>query len=1679
VKAELRAMDSKDRKYQQQVQKVLIGYDSLEEWPDYIAFLNKLQKTIQSHHRTTTNHWIPHDLDIAIILSKCLSPNLPSGVHQKALEIYQLIFKELGIDTLSSKVNIWIPGVLPIIQYASISIKPLVIQLYKDFLLTLPSTVLKPLIKPILSYLLCSIDDERSEFFDVSLELIDKFKTELNDDSLFWQSIFIIIITSDEKRLGALVWCNKRLPDLNVVLDDNDEDIKSELKNQLSAEKFSLIDPEPGLLIRAFISSLNSDNVLIQRGFFDLLIKNLYLSSTVLQKLASRNDLRNLIISVVNTILKKDMSLNRRVWNWLLGNDLESNAVHQEYFQKYGAELLTSSLLALINGEYYDHFIKHPYEQKVSSFKICLAIMDKWEIGSIVIPKILLPFLKSIKSSQGKDQFEEVLKSGMVLFDSIETLVIFQNLVNELLNDSNSEELLNFVLTNFKLNDEEMIIHQLPLLLIALLIKNTKTERWYTLVKLVLELIPKRAFLPIEHSTLTAYDKSGVLDKITSYYNGNEDILNLPFQPADLSHLVLNLSKELVVNSTYDDDNDANKILIFDTITDLIPEYELRNEDVLDIMSHRNFTNPLLIIQLVKLFNKFKFATPVVQLKVLKKLIHELCSILHQKTFKFQIEVVKSIQSLTLQNDVHYVEAGISTYLLSLDNFNKRLEIFNYLWIHSTDMKFLTRPLFIILDDLNNSVTKLIISKWILNCCYTGLSDRLFQILTLKIYENLNDFELFQYYSSLLFHVLSIDDAQIMKLFSEQLIVINSIEFQDLNGYTFKDFTVWVISRFMAENSKDSDFFNPKILNSIFTLLEFMLNYGKIEINEFTLHLLEIFEISNEFISNPSNSQEGDYDLVSIVLINHLTDLIRLSNDKNNNIESVILMKTSEDESGKSLLIEFLLSSFRTFNKPELLSTLLNLLNNLLMFQNELIFQYVDLISITIIDKINSLYGDDNNSKDDLSISLLLTNLNEVLSLLRTYVVTLEINDSSGPGMTNSSVSGHHGNNAGFFTSVVSNVFSSDAKGSSRGSANINSKSSQFRNVLNHCLSQSIITCFKIWSNSDLILKKDQNDEDFYDGYLSLKYQSIKLKHKSKQLFESLFELEPTEILKTLVLINNDEIAETGLINNDDTNVFKLLHALDGTRPQLTMPKIFKLFNSVGTTRPNGLDVISFLIAYTKTLQDDSIEDIFQMTISFLKEVNLQDNQLILLNILKFISVFSLKLSRCKFGSERQVKKEINDLFVKLLPLSLNSKQTNELVLASSVNINDKADSSPLKEDQISNSDSSTTVDHQEEVYKLITFIVPHIRHTVQDVDKQSSVVSSILVTFITGDFKSSKFPNDIKESQLELLKTILVHFPNVKSLKFLITETFNDLNFFKIKFSNLPSWNLIIKNWLNLNNVDNNAAGSAANEKLLELLNKSTQFTSSSAVNLFNWKDNEQNLTKLLNLRKISYILLISNNDQHIVLLKGVFNKLDELITQQSQASAGIELSSLLNSEIFLMLRVIVMKFSPMNLINYWTFIYTSLQRFFVNLLSGLTDTQGDEDALKLNIDTVLQACKLLDVLLVLKCEDFQEWIFIIDTINAIFKNHEIISLIDQISAIEFTKGEKELTDSVDLISKISEFKGLKKPALLGVKKVESINSLKSFFNGLSYYNYENIYNGVAIDRESCIEDIFHDLFV
>lgn len=156
---------------------------------------------------------------------------------------------------------------MPVLSYASISVKPHFLSLLETFYLPL-GRKLRPALKSLILALLPGIDEEGGEYFDETFNLLDSIRTTVGEDTYFWQCFLLATITSPARRQGALAFLVRKLPKL-----DTEESLSC-----------ALVHPEPGLLVRCFSAGLHDENLLVQRGFLDLLVQSLPLSSPILQK---------------------------------------------------------------------------------------------------------------------------------------------------------------------------------------------------------------------------------------------------------------------------------------------------------------------------------------------------------------------------------------------------------------------------------------------------------------------------------------------------------------------------------------------------------------------------------------------------------------------------------------------------------------------------------------------------------------------------------------------------------------------------------------------------------------------------------------------------------------------------------------------------------------------------------------------------------------------------------------------------------------------------------------------------------------------------------------------------------------------------------------------------------------------------------------------------------------------------------------------------------------------------------------------------------------------------------------------------------------------------------------------------------------------------------------------------
>uniref|UniRef100_A0AAY4AEP0 Dopey N-terminal domain-containing protein n=1 Tax=Denticeps clupeoides TaxID=299321 RepID=A0AAY4AEP0_9TELE len=350
--------DSKYRNYVAAVDKALKNFEYSSEWADLISALGKLNKVLQNNAKYQV---VPKKLTIGKRLAQCLHPALPSGVHRKALETYEIIFKIIGPKRLAKDLFLYSSGLFPLLSNAAMSVKPVLLGLYETYYLPLGKT-LKPGLQGLLTGVLPGLE-EGSEYYDRTNTLLEKVAAAV-EQAAFYSALWGSILTSPAVRL----------PGVSFVL--------LHLNRKLSMEdQLYIMGSDIELMVEAVSTSVQDSSVLVQRSTLDLIL----FCFPFHMSQATRPDMIRILSAALHVVLRRDMSLNRRLYAWLLGKEL--------------------AMVGILQGKARGGEEESVLMHDLKPFRILISLLDKPELG--------------IKLRENK-KTAELIKTANLLFNSFE-----------------------------------------------------------------------------------------------------------------------------------------------------------------------------------------------------------------------------------------------------------------------------------------------------------------------------------------------------------------------------------------------------------------------------------------------------------------------------------------------------------------------------------------------------------------------------------------------------------------------------------------------------------------------------------------------------------------------------------------------------------------------------------------------------------------------------------------------------------------------------------------------------------------------------------------------------------------------------------------------------------------------------------------------------------------------------------------------------------------------------------------------------------------------------------------------------------------------------------------------------------------------------------------------------------
>ncbi|KJH53289.1 Dopey protein [Dictyocaulus viviparus] len=411
---------SKYKVYVQAVERALKTFENPNEWADLISALAKLTKVFQSNAKFGD---IPKPVTVAKRLSQCLHPALPMGVHLKALETYRQIFDILGPQSLPKLLYLFAVGLFPLMDHCGIKVKSELFNIFEQYLLPLGQN-LRPALPGFLAGVLLGLE-EGTEFYERSLSVLDQVCEGVGERAFFaclWQAV----LDSPSVRLPAMLYVNAKF-DKSRSLDD----------------QIAIVGDHVNHMVAALCATANdSGSPLVQRNLLDFLSAAFPLDS----KNLTREDFVQLVMRCVFVVLRRDMSLNRRLYTWLMnptggnvaitGIPIGDDKVESTFFTDKALPLIVDALTQYLkldvieipqsstNAWVHGWGDKRESEQhQFAEVRVCrllLYLQDRADIGVPVLNNVFPLFLKCVSNVYErltKDFFCEKKKHSECDFD--------------------------------------------------------------------------------------------------------------------------------------------------------------------------------------------------------------------------------------------------------------------------------------------------------------------------------------------------------------------------------------------------------------------------------------------------------------------------------------------------------------------------------------------------------------------------------------------------------------------------------------------------------------------------------------------------------------------------------------------------------------------------------------------------------------------------------------------------------------------------------------------------------------------------------------------------------------------------------------------------------------------------------------------------------------------------------------------------------------------------------------------------------------------------------------------------------------------------------------------------------------------------------------------------------------
>ncbi|KAJ9474697.1 Protein dopey [Pseudozyma hubeiensis] len=1765
--------DAKFKKYLALVERTLASFDNVSEWADFISFLARLHKAIQAY---PTYNAIPRKLIVAKRLAQCLNPALPSGVHQRALDVYHHILSTIGPDGLRRDLQVWTSGLLPFFQYASTSVKPTLIAIYESFYLPLQND-LRPLTKTLQMALLPGLEEETSEYYERTLRLLDGISDAVTQP-FFLQNLWLTLITTPSVRLAALNFLNRRMPPLQDAKDPT-----------------TLVGKDLGLMVRGIAHALDDHFLLVRRNALEILVTNLQIDKPTFVA-AKKPDQILLVRSALNVVLRKDLSLNRRLYTWLLGPD-ESPETQIAFLQQHGLDLVRSAL-----KQDFDIATTEAAERQ-NPYRIFISLLDKWEIGQSLTRVLAIDAFHAISVQVARGHQEELMTSAKMLFEVVDPFLLYGRFLDAIIHsfrstpEGNPLALLCFIFKAFHIHDEETKQIHVPLLFAAvsqLLLEQLRQNHVQDdaataraldaleLLKLLVTVMPSRVFVRIAPTADTASTHTDFLERARHFYASSDTDSQqaarnfLSFQDCASATALVELLAALCLTTTPSGNEAGVRALdVFADAMRVIDGSEASHEIALvtstasaqAVATHKlpwdadAWANSLLPhLDRITTFAQVERIVEVlisccicralekpVRLDpphVLDRIVACLLRYLAPEMAPFHVRAVELLWATCKVTQRSRIETAVAQQLTRGDATARSaaLTAFGTFWRLSEDVSTdeLRTPLLIVLDKLQSQDAhdRQQAEIWLRANVrsYLKVVDPLMHMLLRNRPTSLTDTD--ADIDGIRISFPRIDEPFNQHLIQYALTTLSALARFGGPGFA-KSLAASPLSASLSATTKQ--LVRAETLVASATYLDALLDESSFWIGAqydtaaLTATRAAAVELVHCLVQRGAASRKRADQLETLLIESLLVAIhqssIAIQNKMLHTLHTILIAKTSPasrpdfaqrrmsstsqpaslhqraDSSGRSELdpastvqMQKPTSSMPTptpTSKPHRL--LLRLLQRALVTpSNRSILQHwSDFILMTV-----PLYR--------ASPSALLLPLNRTVCDLIARAV-LELGESYAPGASRPTFGAEAivqtrdatcsfvesdllllinlaertlmlagGTNNEAMTSAVrgdestgrssqdqgllgyvANVFSSDAVGAEKSGHSGGG-----------CILQTVQTLHRVWTMCSMELPP------FDAKSLSLDAMTSKLQLRCRRAFERIYRAHPAETVESLLHCWQSSVKHA---RTDKAATDAVVDILDIVTPSAQILVTFLCDvlaariakddrarkKDAAASSVSDATLFLFFDAVLARIEPQEAMQVWPVMLVFVKEfvANGMARRVHVYPMLRILTGVGEKICLTAGLEDRRTRRELQDNLGKLVDSCIliagrSFDQSTWMRRSGRDNAEDldreaaefAAEMFALDAEAIPGGNVVDAINHILAARGLAV-----LRKVQMDTDKIQAIVSNAVYYIVAPAARTRSRTLEVDASVIDVVGELVRMPGTVKAWRGTVAEIFGDGRFFSMHVGKAERWRPIV---LALMTQDK--------ERVVDLLAKVS--ATAGAANIFANRELEM-LSRALNLRRLSFTLFSGERDAFLTQLPLIQEKLVDLLRSS--------VSELLQAEVYLCLRVVLVRFSARNLTNLWPVLMTELMRLYDSIVM-----EEEESKLMASVDgrgLLVSTLKLLDLLVLVRPEEFMvnEWLFVTDTVDAVYPADDWVAatLLDALAA-RFASSGKETGSRAADSGNVAQVGGKRRLQIGRLRSVESVAELIPFLNGVSQNAFEANYRDEEVDWGDVDACLLGDMF-